>query len=117
MDIKCIALDLDGTVLNSEGKLSEKNRAAIETAIANGIHIVIASGRSFWSLPEEIISIPGIEYAITSNGAAVYHVPTETRLRGYTLTRRSVREILEKTSDRHSSYNFALAKKRKKKNF
>ena len=48
MDIKCIALDLDGTVLNSEGKLSEKNRAAIESAIENGIHIVIASGRSFW---------------------------------------------------------------------
>lgn len=104
MDIKCIALDLDGTVLNSEGKLSEKNRAAIESAIANGIHIVIASGRSFWSLPEEILSIPGIEYAITSNGAAVYHVPTETRLRGYTLTRQSVQEILKKTSDRTVTY-------------
>ena len=72
MRIRCIALDLDRTTLNSEGHLSERNRRAIERAISSGIQIAVASGRSLDSLPGEVLEIPGIRYAITSNGAAVY---------------------------------------------
>ena len=80
MDIKCIALDLDRTTLNEHARLSEGNRAALEYAISKGVHIVIASGRGFDSLPEDVLSVPGIEYAITSNGASVYHIPSGKRL-------------------------------------
>ena len=80
MDIKCIALDLDRTTLNEHARLSGNNREALEYAISKGIHIVIASGRGFDSLPEDVLSIPGIEYAITSNGASVYHIPSGKRL-------------------------------------
>ena len=71
MKIKCIALDLDRTTLASDGHLSRENREALEEAIRAGIHVAVASGRSLDSLPEEIMDIPGIRYAITSNGAAV----------------------------------------------
>ena len=74
MDIKCIALDLDRTTLNAQGKLSKANEEAIRKAIAKGIHVCIASGRAFDTLPQDVVSIPGIEYAITSNGAAVYRI-------------------------------------------
>ncbi|MDO4316292.1 MAG: HAD family hydrolase [Oscillospiraceae bacterium] len=97
MDIKCIALDLDRTTLDAEGRLSPGNREALEYAIARGVHIVIASGRSFGSLPRDVVSVPGIEYAITSNGAAVCHVPTGRRLHGYVLEPRSVLDILRLT--------------------
>lgn len=36
MTIKLIALDLDGTTLNKEGKLSERNRAALQAAYEKG---------------------------------------------------------------------------------
>lgn len=72
---KCVALDLDGTTLDRQGKLSKENRSAIEAAIAQGIHVVIASGRAYGTLPHKVLSIPGIEWAITSNGAAVYQIP------------------------------------------
>lgn len=98
MDIKCIALDMDLTTLDRDGRLSEANRQALERAISRGIHIVIASGRPFDSLPSDVVNIPGIAYAITSNGAAVYHIPTRQRLMGYTMTARSVREILACTA-------------------
>ena len=68
MDIKCIALDLDRTTLNAQGRLSDGNREALEYAISRGIHIVIASGRPLGSLPEDVLSVGGIEYAITSPG-------------------------------------------------
>ena len=97
MDIKCIALDLDCTTLNAQGVLSESNRKALEYAISRGVHIVIASGRPFGALPKDVMAVPGIEYAITSNGAAVYHIPTGKRLHGFTLEPESVREILRLT--------------------
>ncbi|MBN7772030.1 Cof-type HAD-IIB family hydrolase [Clostridium aminobutyricum] len=71
MAIKLIALDLDGTTLNSLGKLSDVNRQALNAATANGVHVVIATGRVRSALPEDILNVSGIEYAITSNGAAI----------------------------------------------
>lgn len=98
MNIRCIALDLDRTTLNSQGQLSPRNREALEHCIRKGIHIVIASGRSYTALPEDVISIPGIDYAITSNGAAVYRISDGACLRRFTLTPQSVEELLRLTS-------------------
>lgn len=75
MDIRCIALDLDRTTLTREGKLSPGNRAALEYAIGKGVEVVVASGRAFSTLPEELRTFPGIRYAVTSNGAAVCRLP------------------------------------------
>ena len=99
MDIKCIALDLDRTTLNAQGKLSKANEEAIRKAVAKGIHVCIASGRAFDTLPQDVVSIPGIEYAITSNGAAVYRIQDKQCLRSYVLTEQSVIKILELTKD------------------
>lgn len=98
MDIRCIALDLDQTTLDKTGRLSAGNRKALEYAISKGVHIIIASGRAFAALPQDVVSIPGIAYAITSNGAAIYHVPTGRRLHSYTLNPRSVFDILRLTA-------------------
>lgn len=95
MAIKCVALDLDGTTLDRQGKLSPANRQAIEAAIAQGVHVVIASGRSYDTLPKKVLSIPGIQWAITCNGAAVYRVPEgEVRCR-HTMTPASVETIFQ----------------------
>ncbi len=96
--MQCIALDLDRTTLNAQGVLSEGNRRALEYAIGKGIHVVIASGRSFATLPEDVLAVPGIEYAITCNGAAVYHVPTGKCLRQFRISAAAVGEILRLTA-------------------
>ena len=95
MNIKCIALDLDRTTLNASGRLSDGNYNALCHAIENGVHIVIASGRSFDTLPKDVLAAPGIEYAITSNGAAIYHIPTSTFLHEYKMTSASVECIIQ----------------------
>ena len=43
--VKCIALDLDGTTLNSSGELSIRMEAALLKAASQGIEIIVASGR------------------------------------------------------------------------
>ena len=64
MDIKLIALDLDGTTLRSRSILSEDTREALENAIKMGVHVVVATGRVFGALPECIFDIRGLEYVI-----------------------------------------------------
>lgn len=104
MKVTCIALDLDRTTLNSHGRLSERNREALNAAISRGIHVVVASGRALSSLPEDICCLEGIQYAITSNGAAVYEIHTGTCLRRYTMTPESVESILRLTGNREIAY-------------
>ena len=43
MSIKLIALDLDGTTLNSAKRISERTCVALETAAKQGVHIVVAT--------------------------------------------------------------------------
>lgn len=75
MKIKMIALDLDRTTLNRNGRLSDENRKVLTELLNRGIHVVPASGRSLTSFPPEILTLPGLKYVITSNGAAVYRLP------------------------------------------
>ena len=102
--VRLIALDLDGTTLDSSKQVSEKNRNAIINAVKNGVHVCIASGRAFDTLPSVVTEIPGIEYAITSNPAAVYEIRDKKCLRSYKLTAESVKTILELTKDMPVTY-------------
>lgn len=71
-NIKLLALDLDGTTLSDGNYLDLKVKQAIEKALSCGIEVVAASGRPFGSMPNEVMSIKGLNYAITSNGADIY---------------------------------------------
>ena len=66
-----IALDLDGTLLNSRKELSPGNRAALERAAEAGYEIVPTTGRFYGGMPQTIRELPFVRYAITINGAEV----------------------------------------------
>ena len=70
--IRLIAFDLDGTLLNAAKVLTQRNKAALEHAAEKGILIVPTTGRLFDAIPEEIREFPFLRYAITINGAAVF---------------------------------------------
>lgn len=73
-NIKLIALDLDGTLFNHQGKISEKNKAAIRHAKSHGIQVIISTGRPFVGLPVDELNDLSIDYAITANGSAIYRI-------------------------------------------
>ena len=66
-----IALDLDGTLLNSKKELSEGNLAALKKAADEGWEIVPTTGRFYGGMPDFIRGLPFVHYAITINGAYV----------------------------------------------
>jgi hypothetical protein len=68
---KLIATDLDGTLLRSDGTLSDRTRAALAAAERAGIRVVLVTGRPPRSVPELLATI-GPHFVIAANGAAVY---------------------------------------------
>ncbi|MBE6036037.1 MAG: HAD family phosphatase [Clostridiales bacterium] len=76
--IRIIALDLDGTLLNSKKELTPENRAALEKAAEAGIEIVPTTGRFYNGMPQFIRDLPFLHYAITINGAEVYDIRRDT---------------------------------------
>ena len=76
MSIKLVALDLDGTLFNNQGQISEENKNVIRMANNAGIHVVISTGRPLIGIPLEQFEGTGIQYAITTNGSGVYEIST-----------------------------------------
>lgn len=66
-----IALDLDGTLLNSNKELSNVNYETLKKAYEKGWAIVPTTGRFYDAMPEVIKQMPFIEYVIVINGAEV----------------------------------------------
>ena len=72
--IRLVALDLDGTLLDSQSQISPRTRQAIADAVAHGVVVLPATGRPLSNLPPVVAQLTGIRYAITSNGAAVWNL-------------------------------------------
>jgi len=77
-EIRIIALDLDGTLLNSRKELTPENYRALELAAAAGIEIVPTTGRFYGAMPKVIRDLPFVNYAITINGAQIYDKRRDT---------------------------------------
>ncbi|HWS30364.1 MAG TPA: HAD family hydrolase [Clostridia bacterium] len=75
-NIRLIAFDLDGTVLNSKKQVTPRTKEAMRRAALQGICLVTATGRQMYDIPPGIFpGIPEISYAITANGALTYRLP------------------------------------------
>jgi Cof subfamily protein (haloacid dehalogenase superfamily) len=72
---KLAALDLDGTLFDNQSRITEENITEIRRVCATGAYVVISTGRPFCGLPFSQIEGTGIEYAITTNGSSIYHIP------------------------------------------
>lgn len=77
--IKLIAIDLDGTLLNSNHEMTERTEKALKAAMANGVKVIIATGKTFLSSREIIkrlgTNTPGIynQGTVTFNSDGTIH--------------------------------------------
>ncbi len=69
---KMIALDLDGTTLNSYGQMTKNTRDTVKKAVEQGTEVVIASGRNMNSIKAVAEEIGNLNYVIAGNGAVIY---------------------------------------------
>ncbi|MCR5072213.1 MAG: Cof-type HAD-IIB family hydrolase [Clostridiales bacterium] len=70
-ETKLIALDLDGTLLNTSKQLTKRNEEALRRAAHEGVQIVPATGRIYEIIPDFIRSLDFVNYMIVANGSWV----------------------------------------------
>ena len=80
--IRMIAVDLDGTLLNSRKRISDEDRAALGEAAARGVEIVPVTGRSYATALPIVAELLAGGPLIASNGAIIRSKDGETHLRG-----------------------------------
>ena len=71
---KLIAIDLDGTMLNSYGIVTENTKKVIKKTIERGTDVIIASGRPIDSIKAIAKEIGSEKYFIAGNGALIYDI-------------------------------------------
>ena len=67
--MKLLALDMDGTCLNSYSKISPTTMDALYLARTSGIEIVPTTGRALSCIPHQLRKTGLFRYVISSNGA------------------------------------------------
>lgn len=96
LNVKLIALDMDGTTLNSQGKLSERTISTLKTATDKNIVVSIATGRTLSEL--DIITkanIDCIQYAICANGACVWNLKQKRSIYTNLLSIESIKRVYD----------------------
>jgi Cof subfamily protein (haloacid dehalogenase superfamily) len=98
MPVRLIAIDIDGTLLDSDGEIPHDNRVAIAAALARGIEVALVTGRAF-HFARPIAARLGLPVLfMVSNGALIKTMDGE-RLLARLMPAEVARGLLERTSD------------------
>src|SRR5690349_21860946 len=103
--IRLLAIDIDGTLLDSRGRLPDSHRDAVADAAGRGIEIALVTGRSF-HFARPIVELLRLPATLICNNGAVVKTPAGETLRRHALPREAARRILAET--RHLDDSVAL---------
>ena len=107
---KLVAIDLDGTLLNSYGEVSSKNKQAIEKAEKQGTKVVIASGRPLSSVSSFANESGASKYVICGNGALLYDTENNEILYEKSIERKKALEIIKICEENSIFFNIYTEK-------
>ena len=94
MEYRLIALDMDGTVLDSKKKISPRTADAMKQAMESGKEVVFATGRCPSEMTEYISAFPEMKYAMCLSGALIFDVKTAKSLSAVTISRDMAEQVL-----------------------
>ncbi|HEX3644533.1 MAG TPA: HAD-IIB family hydrolase [Vicinamibacterales bacterium] len=94
--IRLLAIDIDGTLLDSHGRLPDAHRDALVDASALGLEVALVTGRSYHFTGAVVERLPIPLTLIVNNGAVVKRKTGETELR-HVLARDAARQVLDRT--------------------
>ena len=102
---KLVAIDLDGTMLNQYGVVTENTKNTIKKTIQKGTEVIIASGRPIDSIKTIAKEIGSEKYFIAGNGALIYDIQNEKIIYDKFLPRQKVLEIIKICEENSIFYN------------
>ena len=102
---KLVAIDLDGTMLNQYGIVTQKTKNSIKKAQENGIEIMIASGRPIDSVKTISKEIGSENYFISGNGSIIYDIKKDEIIYENVLKKQKALEIIKICEENSIFYN------------
>lgn len=102
---KLIFVDLDGTMLNSYGIVTENTKKVINEVINQGADVIIASGRPIDSIRSIAKEIGSENFFIAGNGALIYDIKKDKIIYEKYMTKQKVLEIIKVCEENSISYN------------
>lgn len=102
---KLIAIDLDGTLLNSFGEISTKNKEKLVEAHEKGAEVVLASGRTTESILNFATELGICNYLISGNGAIVYDIKKQKILTNKFMKKNRLLEVIKTCEESGIYYN------------
>ena len=103
--IRLLAIDIDGTLLDSRGKLPDAHRDALADAAALGIEIALVTGRSF-HFTQPIVDLLALRLTLVCNNGAIVKDNTGETMMRHLLSREAARQVLAGT--RHFEDSVAI---------
>ena len=94
MEYRLLAVDMDGTVLNSEKKISHRTDAAIRKAMTQGKEVLFATGRCPAEVRRELKIYPEMSYVLCLSGALVLDLKKGKAMTNVTIPRSLTERIL-----------------------
>ncbi len=102
---KLIAVDLDGTMLDSYGQVTENTKKVIQKTIQKETDVIIASGRPIDSIKTIAKEIGSNKYFIAGNGALIYDIQKNEVLYEKYMKKEKVLEIIKICEENSIAYN------------
>ena len=91
---KLVAVDLDGTMLNRYGIVTEETKKIIKETIEKGTDVIIASGRPIDSIKTIAEEIGSKNYFIAGNGSLIYDIKKDEVIYEKFLDKQKILEII-----------------------
>lgn len=102
---KLAAIDLDGTMLNQYGIVTQRTKEAIKKVQQQGIEVVIASGRPTDSVKTIAKEIESKKYFISGNGAIIYDIANDEIIYENILKKQKTLDIIKICEENSIYYN------------
>ena len=102
---KLVAIDLDGTMLNSYGEVTENTKRVIKETMQKGTEVIIASGRTIDSIKTIASEIQSNKYMIAGNGAIIYDIQNDSIIYERYIPKAKALDIIKICDDNSITYS------------
>lgn len=102
---KLIAVDLDGTLLNSYGNVSEEDKKAVKEAIENNCEVILTSGRVTESVQNIAKEIGADHYLVSGNGSTIYDFSNDNIIYDKYIEKKKILQIIKLCEENSIYYN------------
>ena len=95
MNYKLFAFDMDGTILNSQKKISPRTLSAVNELIKRGVFVVVSTGRNLAELAEYREEFKAIHYGILISGGMIYDLLNDAPIKIHGLDEPTIFKLID----------------------